>query len=179
MPLAPRLRQPLVVALAAGWLAGVVPAGAQEARPWVDPPTGSAAPAPRPPEPAPAAPPPDGPQAEPAPAQARAPDAPARASSAAKTPEAPAAKAVAATPAGTFAKPERRAAPRRAARAESPGRRVAAAARPAPRAARPVSRVARAAPPRSLEMLRIRTIELPDGRQVEIVTRLGSVPAAD
>jgi hypothetical protein len=69
---------------------------------------------------------------------------------------------------------ERRSPERRAATLEKP---VRAAARPAQRvAAKPVParRVAAGerVGPRELEMLRIRTIELPDGQQVEIVTRL-------
>ncbi len=173
-----KARSALALALAAGLLAGmaVAPAGAQ----WVDPPAPGSAPPAAPPR---AEAPPPKPAAEAAKAEPQVearPSEPARAGperkpvQAAAPQERPAKLPVETTGSVARRTVERKVAPRRIAKPAQAGTR--AAVRPAPRLAAKPSRERFAPRPeqaQDLEMVRIRTIELPDGREVDVVTRIG------
>jgi hypothetical protein len=173
------------LALAAGLLAGmaVAPAGAQ----WVDPPApGSAPPATPPRAEAPAPKPP----AEAAKVEPKVEAKPVEAAKAEPRPKAQPVRAAertpaTAAPAGASVETtgsveakrstERKPAARRIAKPAGPKTRTVA--RPAPRVAAKPSRERFAPRPteaRDLDVVQVRTYELPDGRQVEVLTRLGS-----
>jgi outer membrane biosynthesis protein TonB len=177
--------------LAAGLLAGmaVAPAGAQ----WVDPPAPGAAPpraeapAPKPPAAARAEPkvepkPVEAAKAEPTPvakpvqAATAEPKSPRKSVKAASNAQARSAGGSVETTGsiGTKRIDARKAAPPRVAKPARAATRTAE--RPAPRMAARPSRERFAPYPeraRDLEMVRIRTIELPDGREIDVVTRVG------
>lgn len=177
--------------LGAGWvLASVAPVAAQGARPWVDPPANLKQPASPEPvrEPAPKA---EMSSAAPAEAANTAPDKPVLPAKAAdRGPEKPTspdkrilaekpvepAKAAAARP----TRPDRvTRSPRQTARTESARQRSAIQTERTQRravATREAAPEASAAQPRELQVMRLRTLEYPDGRRVEVLTPIEPEP---